>query len=151
MEAYDLSHKLSYLGRRCAVPFVTGPEYTNSVPGVPVLSQVRLFVEPRDWSRDNILAIAREVARVLGPTEQFDIGITLARHLEYTPHASAAGNTARLTKLDRDDPSMYLRISEGNEDLVFRARFPGLRFEEVGEDFWRSIYAPGAVKATGHL
>lgn len=151
MEAYDLSHKLAYLGRRCPVPFVTGPEYTNSVPGVPVLSMVRVFVQPDDWSEENVHLIAREIARSLGSTEQFDVGITLTSHPRYAPDIPASGNTARLTKLDREDPTLYLRISDGNGDRVFRARFPRLQFEQIGEDFWRSIYAPGAVKRASQL
>ena len=75
MEAYDLSHKLAFAGRLSPVPFTTGPEFTNSVPAVPALSMVRIFVAPEDWSEENVFTVAREVARVLGPTEQFDIGI----------------------------------------------------------------------------
>jgi hypothetical protein len=76
MEAYDLSHKLAYAGRLSPVPFVTGPEFTNSVPVVPVLAMLRIFVEPRNWSEENVKIIAREVARTLGSTEQFDVGMT---------------------------------------------------------------------------
>lgn len=146
MEAYDLSHKLSFLGRHCAVPFITGPEFTNAVPGVPVLSSVRIFIEPSLWSQENILTIAREIAQNLGPTEQFDVGMVLSQHKVYDPHTTASGNTARLMKLDRHDATVYLRLSDGNGDTVYRARYPRLQFEQVGEDFWRSIYAQGAVK-----
>jgi hypothetical protein len=146
MDIYDLSHKLAFAGRHSAVPFTTGPEYTNSIPGVPVLSALRVFVAPDLWSDENIQAIAREIYRVLGPTEQFDIGITLARKNEYSPNAPAFGLTARLTKLNPKDPRVVLRMSDGNGDRLFVARYPRLEFEPAGEDFWDSHYAPGAVK-----
>src|SRR5437764_2461365 len=107
MEVYDLSHKLAYAGRLSPVPYRTGPEYTNAVPGVPVLSTLRIFVEPEHWSEDNVKIIAREIARVLGPTEQYDIGITHT-HSVYDPNVSAAGNTARLIKFDAGAPRIQL-------------------------------------------
>jgi hypothetical protein len=147
MEAYDLSHKLAYAGRRSPVPFTTGPEFTNSVPAVPVLSMLRIFLQPDQWSEENVMTVAREVARALGPTEQFDVGITVARN-RYDPNIPAAGVTARLMKLDRNDPRLTLRIQEGLGDRVYTARFPRLQFEPSGdEDFWRAHFAPGAVKA----
>src|SRR4051794_38045801 len=112
MEAYDLAHKLAYAGRRSPVPFSTGPEYTNSVPGVPVLSMLRIFVQQDDWSEENVKAVAREVARVLGPTEQFDIGIALQDLHVYTPNSPAAGVTARLMKLDPKSRELTLRIRD---------------------------------------
>jgi hypothetical protein len=145
MEAYDLSHKLAYAGVHCPVPFTTGPEFTNSVPGVPVLSMVRLFLQPEQWSEENVMTVAREVCRVLGPTEQFDVGITLAKQA-YGANLSAAGATARLIKLNPNDPQVVLRIKDKTGDRAFRARYPRLQFEPLGEDFWRSTYAPGAVK-----
>lgn len=145
MEAYDLSRKLAYVGRFSSVPFVTGPEYTNSVPGVPVLSSVRIFLQPKDWSRDNVLTVSREICRVLGPTEQFDIGITL-EHNEYSPTSPASGTTARLSKLNPGDPNVFLRLRGDTGDELYRARFPKLQFEDAGEDYWRSVYAPGAIK-----
>lgn len=146
MEAYDLSHKLAYAGTHSPVPFRTGPEYTNSVPVVPVLSMLRVFVAPEDWSAENIKIIAREICRVLGPTEQFDIGMTLAGRQKYAPNMPATGATARLTKLDRNDPHVLLRIRDDNGDLDLVARFPRLQFEPSGEDFWRSMVAPGLIK-----
>lgn len=150
MEAYDLSHKLAYAGRLSPVPFTTGPEFTNSVPAVPVLAMVRIFLAPERWSEENVLTVAREVARVLGPTEQFDVGITVS-HQRYAPDAPAAGNVARLIKLDRNDPAVVLRIRQGLEDQAYRARFPRLQFEPTGEDFWRSLYDAGAVKSASML
>jgi hypothetical protein len=145
VEAYDLAHKLAFTGRHSPVPFTTGPEYTNSVPGVPVLSMLRIFILPEHWSRENVKTVAREVARVLGPGEQFDIGITLAEHA-YDPNTPATGMIARLMKLNPNDPHVTLLIKEGLEDQVFRARYPRLQWEEHGEDFWQSIYAPATVK-----
>jgi hypothetical protein len=151
MEAYDLSHKLAYAGRRSPVTFATGPEYTNAVPGVPVLAMLRIFVAREDWSLENVMAVAREVARVLGPTEQFDIGITQSENV-YGPNVPAAGETARLIKLDPHGKEVLLRIGAGlTGDQVYAARFPRLAFELKGEDFWRSIYAPDAVKPASML
>ncbi|MGH2447339.1 MAG: hypothetical protein ACRDFS_01865 [Chloroflexota bacterium] len=146
MEAYDLSHKLALAGRHASVPFSTGPEYTNSVPGVPVLAMVRIFIAPEAWSEENVLRVGREISLLLGPTEQFDVGMTLASKTVYDPKTSAFGVTARLTKLDPNDPHVFLRITEGNGDRVYAAVFPGLKFEPSGQDFWRSIEAPGSVK-----
>jgi len=146
MEAYDLSHKLVYIGERCKVPFTTGPEYTNSIPGVPVLAMVRIFIAPDLWSLDNVKSVAREICRVLGPTEQFDIGITVTDNRTYDPDSAAGGDTARLMKMNPKDPHVVLRVSKGIGDEVFRARFPRLEFEEAGDDVWRSIFAPDALK-----
>lgn len=148
MDTYDLSHKLAYTGRRCPVPFTTGPEFTNSVPGVPVLSELRIFLEPDDWSIDNVFIVAREICRVLGPMEQFDIGITRGGVATYSAARAAAGNVARLTKLDPDSADVDLRISHEDRDFLYRARFPRLQFEEAGEDFWQAGYSTGAVKTT---
>lgn len=145
MEVIDLSHKLAYAGRLSPVPFRTGPEYTNSVPGVPVLSTVRVFVDPEHWSEDNIKAIAREIARVLGSSEQYDVGITHTTTV-YAPNVPAAGNTARLMKLDRNSPRVLMRLQDDNGDRVFEARYPRLQFVPTTEDFWRANYAPSAVK-----
>lgn len=148
MEAYDLSRKLAYAGTHSPIPFTTGPEFTNGVPAVPVLSMLRIFVPPDLWSDENVKTVAREVARVLGPTEQFDIGIARANVATYGPTASASGVTARLIKLDPRSPEMVLRIRNGVEDSAYRARFPRLEFEPMGEDFWQSLYSSGAVKAS---
>lgn len=146
MEAYDLAHKLAYAGSHSPVPFSTGPEYTNSVPVVPVLSMLRVFVAPQDWSFENAQIIAREICRVLGPTEQFDVGMTLAGRQVYDASLPATGVTARLTKLDKNDPHVLLRVRADSADQLLIARFPRLQFEPSGEDFWRSIVAPGLVK-----
>ena len=145
MEVYDLSHKLAYAGRLSPVPYRTGPEYTNSVPGVPVLSTLRVFVEPQHWSAENILTVAREIARVLGATEQYDIGITHTTTV-YAPNVPAAGNTARMMKLDRNSSRVLLWLQDENGDRVFEARYPRLQFEPIQEDFWRAIYDASAVK-----
>lgn len=149
MDAYDMSHKLAFAGRYSPVPFFTGPEFTNSVPGVPVLSMVRVFIRPQDWSLENVITIAKEISRALGPTQQFDVGMTLSAKPVYAPDLPAASTTARLTKLDPSDRRVFLRVSDGNGDTVYAASFPRLDFEPSGEDFWRSIYAPGAVKYSG--
>lgn len=146
MEAYDLSRKLMYAGSHSPIPFTTGPQFTNGVPAVPVLSMLRIFLSPELWSEDNVKIVAREVARVLGPTEQFDVGIARANVATYGPAVSASGVTARLIKLDPENPEMVLRIRNGVEDKAFRARFPRLEFEPMGEDFWQSLYSSGAVK-----
>jgi hypothetical protein len=146
VEAYDLSHKLAYLGRRSPVPFTTGPEFTNGVPAVPVLSMLRIFITPEDWSEENIFTVAREICRVLGPTEQFDVGMTLAGSPTYGTEVTVNGVTARLMKLDRNSPSVSLRIRGGPADRLYLARFPRLKFEASGEDFWRSLVAPGLTK-----
>src|SRR4051812_44267561 len=122
MEVYDLSHKLAYAGRRSPVPFRTGPEYTNSVPGVPVLSTLRIFVDPENWSQENVFRIAREIARILGATEQYDIGITHTSTV-YDPNLAAAGNTARIMKLDRSSPVVRLLVRDGEGDRAFEARY----------------------------
>jgi hypothetical protein len=100
---------------------------------------------PEQWSEENVMTVAREVARVLGPTEQFDVGITLAQQV-YDPNMPASGSTARLMKLNPNDPYVVLRIKDRVGDRAYRARYPRLQFERQGEDFWRSIFAPGAVK-----
>lgn len=145
MDVYDLSHKLAYAGRLCPVPFRTGPEFTNSVPGVPVLSTLRIFVDPDNWSAENVLVIARDIARVVGASEQYDIGITHTTGV-YDPNLPASGNTARLMKLDADSPSLELLVRDGDGDRAYRARYPRLQFEPAGFDFWRSIYSTAAVK-----
>lgn len=145
MDAYDLSHKLAYLGRLSPVPFITGPEYTNSVPGVPVLSMVRIFIEPENWSDENVMIIAREICRVLGPTEQYDIGITHTSTV-YSPDIPASGNVARIIKMDPRSPRVVLLIRDADGDRAFEARYPRLQFEPTVETFWRSIYDTGAVK-----
>lgn len=146
MDTYDLAHKLRYAGRRSPVPFITGPEFVNSVPGVPVLSELRLFIPPDHWSRENVLIAAREICRVLGAESQFDIGLTMAGGRTYNSSLSINGDTARLTKLDPRSPEVTLRYASGDEDERLIARFPQLRFEPDGDDFWRSIYSAGAVK-----
>ena len=145
MEAYDLSHKLAYAGRLSPVPFMTGPEFTNSVPAVPVLSMLRIFVAPENWSEDNVKIIAREVARTVGATEQFDIGITHTTNV-YSPDAPASNETARLIKLDPNSPRLQLYISDIDGDRVYEARYPRLQFEPTEVSFWRSIYDASAVK-----
>ncbi len=145
MEAYDLSHKLAFAGRLSPVPFVTGPEFTNSVPVVPVLAMLRIFVEPQNWSEENVKIIAREVARTLGASEQFDIGITHTSKV-YGPNIPASNATARLTKLDPRAPVLQLLISDGDGDRVFEARYPRLQFEPATESYWRTGYDTAAVK-----
>jgi hypothetical protein len=146
VEVIDLSHKLAYAGTRSPVPFTTGPEFTNSVPGVPVLSMIRLFVPRDQWSEENLLIAAREVCRVIGATAQFDIGFAVAGRTRYDPERAASGDTARLTKLDARDPRVVLRVAGATGDIAYEARFPRLEFERVGDDYWRSVYAPGGVK-----
>jgi hypothetical protein len=146
VEVIDLAHKLAYAGSRSPVPFVTGPEFTNSVPGVPVLSMLRLFVPRESWSRENILIAAREVCRIVGPTEQFDIGFAIAGRTAYDAERAASGDTARLMKLNANDSQVTLRIAGRSGDDLLIARFPRLQFEPAGEDYWRSVYGPGMVK-----
>lgn len=146
MDSYDLSLKLAYAGSRSPVPYTTGPEYTNSVPGVPVLAALRIFLRPEDWSDANVIIVAREICRVLGTAAQFDIGMTLAGTPAYEASRSAAGNVARLMKLDPRDATVTLRLRRDNGDVLFQARFPRLQFEPVGEDYWRAMYSTGAVK-----
>ncbi|HLJ67401.1 MAG TPA: hypothetical protein VKX16_08580 [Chloroflexota bacterium] len=151
MDTIDLAHKLAYAGARSPVPFTTRPEFTNSVPGVPVLAELRVFV-PRDrWSEANVFLVAREMCRVLGAGAQFDIGITQAGQRIYDPDLPAAGDTARLMKLDAGDPRIVLLMRGEIEDRAFIARFPRLHFEAAGEDEWRSVYGPGAVKEPTQL
>jgi hypothetical protein len=146
LEPYDVAHKLAYAGARSPVAFTTGPEYTNSVPGVPVLSMLRVFIDPADWSLENVQVAAKEICRVLGSTAEFDIGLTVSGKAVYNADLPAAARTARLMKLKSNDPQvrLYFRGAEGEE--VYLARFPRLTFEESEEDFWEAFYAPGAVK-----
>ncbi len=147
MDSYDLSHKLAYAGRRSPVPFFTGPEYLNSVPGVPVLSMLRIFVPPELWSEENVKLVSKEICRVLGATAQFDIGITLAGTKKYDADRPASGDTARLLKMDANSPQVILRLRGGpSGDRAFEARYPRLLFTEAPGDTWREQYAPGAVK-----
>jgi hypothetical protein len=148
MDTYNLSHKLRYAGRRSPVPFTTGPEYLNSVPGVPVLAELRIFIPPEDWSEDSVKVVSREICRILGPTAQFDIGMTLSGTPTYEASRAAAGNIARLMKMDPTDATVTLRYSEGLGDRLFQARFPRLQFEPTGEDYWRAMYSTGAVKVS---
>ena len=141
-----MAHKLAYAGLRSQIPFTTGPEYTNAVPGVPVLSSLRLFV-PRDhWSLENIMIAAREVCRVIGPTSQFDIGFAVAGRTVYNADRAASGDTARLMKLDANDAHVTLRVAGPIADELYTATFPRLQFEPAGEDYWRDVYGPGLVK-----
>ena len=151
MEAFDLAHKLAYAGHRSPVPFITGPLYLNSVPGVPVCAQLRAFIEPTLWDERNVLIVSKEICRVLGATAQFDIGLTLAGKKTYDEHVSARGDTARLMKMDANAPDVQLFIEGRIGDTRYTARFPRLQFEPVGDDSWRSVYAPGAVKAAQQL
>jgi hypothetical protein len=146
LEPYDMAHKLAFAGARSPVAFTTGPEYTNSVPGVPVLSMLRVFIDPADWNLENVLIAAKEICRVLGSTSQFDVGLTVGGKAVYSADLPAAARTARLMKLEAVDPrvKLYFRRPEG--DAVYVARFPRLKFEESGEEFWQALYAPGAVK-----
>lgn len=146
MEAVDLAHKLAYAGTRSPVPFTTGPEYVNAVPGVPVLSMIRLFVPREHWSQENLFVLAREVCRVLGGMAQFDIGFAVAGRTTYSPDRAASGDTARLLKLDATDPRVVLRVAGQTGDMTYEARYPALRFAPAGVDYWRTAYAPGAVK-----
>ncbi|GAC1402852.1 MAG: hypothetical protein NVSMB52_16790 [Chloroflexota bacterium] len=148
MDTYDLSHKLSYTGMRCTVLFSTGPQFINSVPGVPVLSEVRIFIDQTDWTIANLFTISREICRVLGATSQFDIGMTMAGVAQYTAARAAAGNLARMTKMDPEGRRVLLRVSDGDGDQVFEARYPRLTFQETGDDFWQAQYSSGAVKPT---
>lgn len=151
MEVFDLAHKLAYVGEHSPVPFVTGPIYTNSVPAVPVLAQLRIFIDADLWTEENVKVVAKEIARVLGPTERFDIGMTLAGKLTYDANRSARGDTARMMKLDPNDPRIVLHLQGRTGDTAYEARFPRLEFQPIEEDFWRSIYAPGAVKEAQQL
>ena len=151
MDTYDLSHKLAYAGARSPVPFATGPEFTNSVAAVPVLAELRVFIPRENWSEENVFVAAREICRVLGPGAQFDIGITQAGKRIYSPDLPAAGDTARLTKLDADSPRVTLLMRSEIGDRAYVATFPRLQFEPAGEDEWRSVYSTGAVKETTQL
>jgi hypothetical protein len=146
MDTYDLSHKLAYAGRRSPVPFITGPEYLNSVPGNPVLSELRIFIPPDSWSEENIIVVAREICRALGSMALFDIGMAMASAPTYRADRPASGNIARLTKQDPAEPIVHLRFRSGERDQVFSARYPRLQFEPSGDDFWRTVYSTGAVK-----
>jgi hypothetical protein len=146
LEAFDLARKLAYAGTRSPVPFRTGPEFTNSVPGVPVCSMIRLFVPREHWSLEKVQVAAKEVCRVLGSNSQFDVGFAVAGKMRYDADRPASGDTARLMKMDTHDRRVLLRIAGRVGDMTYQARFPQLSFEQTGEDFWRSLYAPGAVK-----
>lgn len=151
MEAFDLAHKLAYAGHRSPVPFFTGPLYLNSVPGVPVCAQLRVFIEPTLWSEVNVKIVAKEICRVLGAGSQFDIGMTLAGKKTYDEHVSARGDTARLMKMKADDVRVALFLEGRVGDILYGAAFPRLQFEPIGDDSWRSVYAPGAVKHAQQL
>jgi hypothetical protein len=151
MEAFDLAHKLAYAGYRSPVPFITGPIYLNSVLAVPVCAQLRIFIDPKLWSEENLKIAAKEVCRVLGATSQFDIGMTLAGKKTYDENVSARGDTARLMKLEANEPRVVLYLEGRVGDILFEARFPRLQFEAIGDDSWRSVYAPGAVKHAQQL
>jgi hypothetical protein len=146
LEPYNLAHKLAFAGARSPVTFTTGPEYTNSVPGVPVLSMLRVFIDPADWNLENVQIAAREICRVMGSSSQIDVGLTVGGKAIYNPDLPAAARTARLMKLKADDPRVKLYFRGPAGEVVYVARFPRLQFEESGEDFWEALYAPGAVK-----
>jgi hypothetical protein len=151
VDTVNLSHKLSYAGARSPVPFTTGPEYTNSVPGVPVLAELRVFIPPELWSQDNVVIAAKEICRILGPQAQFDIGITRSGPSIYDADLAASGDVARLMKMSSVDPVATLLIEGTESDQTYTARFPGLHFEPGGESFWRSTFAPGVVKEPAQL
>ena len=77
--------------------------------------------------------VAREIASVLGPLEQFDIGIAPDESDPSGPGASRSGEPARLTKIDPLSPVVVLRV----EDSTWRAVYPRLNFERIGRDEWR--------------
>jgi hypothetical protein len=146
VDTYDLAHKLEYAGRRSPVPFITGPEYTNSVPGVPVLSELRVFIPHEHWSEENVLVAAKEICRVLGTSSQFDIGLTLAGARIYGLAVSIQGNTARLTKLNPDDRGVTLRYRSQDADRVYHAEYPRLRFLPADQNLEPSNHAASAVE-----
>jgi hypothetical protein len=92
------------------------------------------------------MVVAKEICRVLGPSAQFDIGITRSGPSVYDADRPASGDVARLMKLDPDAPSAVLLIEGPDSDETYTARFPRLQFEPGGETFWRSSFAPGVVK-----
>jgi hypothetical protein len=128
VDTYDLAHKLEYAGRRSPVPFITGPEYSNSVPGVPVLSELRVFIPHEHWSEENVLVASKEICRILGASSQFDIGLTLAGARIYGLSVSIQGNTARLMKLNPDDRGVTLRYKSEDAVRVYYAEYPRLQF-----------------------
>jgi hypothetical protein len=146
LEAFDLARKLAYAGARSPVPFRTGPEFTNSVPGVPVCAMIRLFVPREHWSEDNVKTAAREVCRILGAASQFDIGFAVDGKTRYDANRPASGDTARLMKLDRGSRRVMLLVAGEIGDRAYQAEYPRLQFVPSGEDFWRASYAPGVVK-----
>lgn len=146
LEPYDLSSKLAYAGARSPIPFTTGPEYTNSVPAVPVLAMLRVFIASELWNLENVQTAGREICRVLGAGSQFDIGMTVAGGTVYSPDRPVQADTARLMKLDPRDPRVQLRFRSTTGETLYVATFPRLRFEPTQEDFWQAVYAPGAVK-----
>ena len=44
--------------------------------------------------------------------------------------------------MNPDEQTVTLRYASGDVDRLLAATYPRLQFEEAGEDFWRTAYAP---------
>lgn len=139
MEAFDMARKLALAGRLSSVPFSASPIYITSQIAAPELSSLRVFVPREHWTRDGVMDVAREIAAILGPTEQFDIGIALEASSSRGPGASETGEPARVTKIARDSDVVVLRM----EGEAWRATYPRLDFERIPFDAWRAQVDPG--------
>lgn len=77
--------------------------------------------------------VAREIASILGPLEQFDVGIAPDESDPSGPGAARSGEPGRLTKIDPSAPLVALRL----EDSTWKAEYPRLQFQPIGRDEWR--------------
>lgn len=133
MEAFDMARKLAVAGRHTTPPFMASPIYITSQIGAPELSSCRVFVPLRYWTEEGVMDVASEIASILGPLEQFDVGIAPDESPPSGPAAGRSGEPGRLTKIDPQSPVIALRL----EDSTWRAVYPRLRFERIGLDEWR--------------
>jgi len=77
--------------------------------------------------------VAREIASVLGPLEQFDIGIAPDENDPSGPGAARSAEPGRVTKIDPGSPVIALRL----DDATWKAEYPRLSFVPIGHDEWR--------------
>ena len=133
MEAFDMARKLSLAGKYGSPPFTASPIYITSQIGAPELSSCRVFVPLQHWTEEGVMDVAREIASILGPFEQFDIGIAPLESAAAGPGAGRSGEPGRLTKIDPRSPVVVLRL----QDDSWKAEYPRLAFTSIGRDEWR--------------
>ncbi|GEM_PF-6464083 len=134
MEAFDMARKLAFAGQYSPVPFSASPIYITSQLLAPELASCRVFVPIRYWTEEHVMDVAREIACILGPTEQFDVGLAPEESDPDKPGAAISSEPARVTKIDPHSGIVALRMGQ----QAWKAAYPRLTFEPIGYDEWRA-------------